>query len=326
MRTLRPAPTRGAAMLLAMLLVVMVVTASAGMVWQQTRAIEVESAERARSQSGWIITGAMDWARLILREDGRTQQRDGRSVDSLDEPWATPLAEARLSTFLAADQDNNVDNGPEAFLSGRIEDAQSRWNLRNLVDAAGKEVPSEKAALARLCQQAGLPLDTADLISAGLRQAWAPAAAEAPADAPLAPQQLSELAWLGLAPATLRRLAPWVDLLPRPTPVNANTAPREVLVAAIDGLDLGSAERLVQARQRKPFGGLDEVKAQLPPALVLEPARVAVSSSYFFVEGRLRLEERVLEERSLLERRGVDRGFEVVVLRRERMPAGVSPR
>lgn len=326
MRALRPAPTRGAAMLLAMLLVVMVVTATAGMVWQQARAIEVESAERARSQSGWIITGAMDWARLILREDGRTQQRDGRSVDSLDEPWATPLAEARLSTFLAADQDNNVDSGPEAFLSGRIEDAQSRWNLRNLVDGAGKEVPSEKAALARLCQQAGLPVDTADLISAGLRQAWAAAVAEAQADAPLAPQQLSELEWLGLAPATLRRLAPWVDLLPRPTPVNANTAPREVLVAAIDGLDLGSAERLVQARQRKPFEGLDEVKAQLPPTLVLEPARVAVSSSYFFVEGRLRLEDRVLEERSLLERRGADRGFEVVVLRRERIPGGASPR
>ena len=322
----RPAPTRGAALLLAMLLLVVVVTTTAGMVWQQARAIEVKSAERARSQSGWIITGAMDWARLILREDGRSRQRDGRSLDSLDEPWATPLAEARLSTFLAADQDNNVDTGPEAFLSGRIEDAQSRWNLRNLVDGTGKEVPAEKAALLRLCQQAGLPGDTADLISAGLRQAWAPAVVEGDAGAPLAPQQLSELEWLGQPAATVRRLAPWVDLLPRPTPVNANTAPREVLVAAIDGLDLGSAERLVQARQRKPFEGLDDIKAQLPPTMVLDPARVGVSSSYFLVEGRLRLDDRVLEERSLLERRGADRDFEVVVLRRERIPAGPSPR
>ena len=313
-------------MLLAMLLLVMVVTATAGMVWQQARAIEVESAERTRAQSGWIITGAMDWARLILREDGRAQQRGGRNLDSLDEPWATPLAEARLSTFLAADQDNNVDSGPEAFLSGRIEDAQSRWNLRNLVDGAGKEVPAEKAALARLCQLAGLPGDTADLIGAGLRQAWAPAAADGNPAAPLAPQRLSELEWLGLAPATVRRLAPWVDLLPRPTPVNANTASREVLMAAMDGLDLGSAERLVQTRQRKPFEGLDDVKAQLPPTLVLDPARVSVSSSFFLVEGRLRLEDRVLEERSLLERRGADRDFEVVVLRRERIPAGPSPR
>ncbi len=326
MKAVRPPPTRGAALLLAMLLLVMVVTLTAGMVWQQARAIEVEAAERARSQSGWIITGALDWARLILREDGRAQQRNGRALDSLDEPWATPLAEARLSTFLAADQDNNTDTGPDAFLSGRIEDAQSRWNLRNLIDSAGKEVPAEKAALARLCQQAGLPGDTADLISAGLRQAWGPPAAESNAAAPLAPQRLSELEWLGLAPATLRRLAPWVEILPRPTPVNANTAPREVLVAAIDGLDLGSAERLVQARQRKPFEGMDDIKAQLPPTMVVDAARVGVVSSFFLVDGRLRLDDRMLEERSLLERRDAARDFDVVVLRRERIPAGVLPR
>ncbi len=319
-------PARGAAMLLAMLLLVMVVTLTAGMVWQQTRAIEVESAERARAQSGWIITGALDWARLILREDGRSQQRGGRALDSLDEPWATPLAEARLSTFLAADKDNNADAGPEAFLSGRIEDAQSRWNLRNLVNAEGKEVPAEKAALARLCQQAGLPGDTADLIATGLRQAWAPPVADANPNPPLAPQRLSELEWLGLAPATLARLAPWVDLLPRATPVNANTAPREVLIAAIDGLDLGSAERLVQARQRKPFESLDDVRALLPPTMAVEPSRLGVGSSYFLVDGRLRLDDRALEERSLLERRGHDRDFEVVVLRRERINVGAMLR
>ena len=144
--------------------------------------------------------------------------------------------------------------------------------------------------------------------------------------APLAPQRLSELEWLGLAPATLRRLAPWVEILPRPTPVNANTAPREVLVAAIDGLDLGSAERLVQARQRKPFEGMDDIKAQLPPTMVLDAARVGVASSFFLVDGRLRLDDRMLEERSLLERRDAARDFDVVVLRRERIPAGLLPR
>jgi general secretion pathway protein K len=322
MRAVPRPPARGAAMLLAMLLLVMVVTITAGMVWQQARAIEVEAAERARAQSGWIITGALDWARLILREDGRTQQRGGRNLDSLDEPWATPLAEARLSTFLAADQENNTDTGPDAFLSGRIEDAQSRWNLRNLVGADGKEVLAEKAALARLCQQAGLPGDTAELISAGLRRAWAAPGGDGDGAAPLAPQRLAELEWLGLAPALLRRLAPWVDLLPRATPVNANTAAREVLIAAIDGLDLGSAERLVQARQRKPFENIDDIKALLPPTTVPDPARVSVFSSFFLVDGRLRLEDRVLEERSLLERRDATRDFEVVVLRRERIPAG----
>ncbi|HVK33452.1 MAG TPA: type II secretion system minor pseudopilin GspK, partial [Burkholderiaceae bacterium] len=96
------APQRGAAMLVALLILTLVSTLATGMVWQQWRAIQIESAERARTQAAWILSGALDWARLILREDAR--ERGG--ADLLGEPWAVPLAEARLSTFLAADRDN----------------------------------------------------------------------------------------------------------------------------------------------------------------------------------------------------------------------------
>ncbi len=307
-------PARGAALLLAMLILVLVATITAGMVWQQSRAIQVEAAERARTQAAWILSGALDWARLILREDAR----GGRQVDSLDEPWATPLAEARLSSFLAADQNNNVDAGPEAFISGAIVDAQSRWNLRNLADDQGKLVDAEQAVLLRLCSQANLSGDVATRIAAGLIQAWKPPTGEA-ADAPLAPTRLAELAWLGIEPLVLERLAPWLDLLPVRTPVNVNTAPREVLVAVIDGLDSGGAGRIVQQRQRQPFATLDQVKPLLPAGVVVEPSRLSVGSSFFEVTGRLRLDDRALEERSLLQRRGADRNAEVVVLRRERL-------
>jgi len=312
----RPAPKRrqaGAALLLAMVIVALIVTTAAGMVWLQTRAVQVEAAERARAQAAWILSGALDWARLILREDERGARQRGKAFDSLDEPWATPLAEARLSTFLAADQDNNADSGPEAFISGSITDAQARFNLRGLVDPAGKPQPLQVAALQRLANLAGAPGDTAVRIADALSRAEAAPGDECAGGAPLRPARLSDLAWLGIEAATLARLAPWVDLLPAPTPVNANTAPREVLVAAIDGLDLGSAERLVQARQRRPFETQAELEAQLG-ALKPEPARVGVGSSWFEVAGRLRLEERVLEERSLLQRDG----GKVSVRRRER--------
>lgn len=305
---------RGAALLLAMVIVSLIVTTAAGMVWLQTRAVQVEAAERARAQAAWILSGALDWARLILREDERGARQRGKAFDSLDEPWATPLAEARLSTFLAADQDNNADGGPEAFISGSIVDAQSRFNLRGLVDAAGKPVPLQVAALQRLANLAGAPGDTAVRIADALAGTLAPTGEEGAAGAPLRPSRLSDLAWLGIEPATLARLEPWVDLLPVSTPVNANTASREVLVAAIDGLDLGSAERVVQARQRRPFESLAELEAQLPNAVKPEVSRVGVGSSWFVVAGRLRLEERVLEERSLLQREG----GRVTVRRRER--------
>ncbi|MDP2005899.1 MAG: type II secretion system minor pseudopilin GspK [Rubrivivax sp.] len=314
---MKPAPKHrqaGAALLLAMVIVSLVVTTAAGMVWLQTRAVQVEAAERARAQAAWILSGALDWSRLILKEDERGARQRGKAFDSLDEPWATPLAEARLSTFLAADQENNADSGPEAFISGTIVDAQSRYNLRGLVDAAGKAQPLQVAALQRLADLAGAPGDTAARIAGALERAEVPASGEEASAAPIRPARLADLTWLGIETATLQRLAPWVDLLPVATPVNANTAPREVLVAAIDGLDLGSAERLVQARQRRPFETLGELQRQLPGTLKAEAGRVGVASSWFEVAGRLRLEERVLEERSLLQREGST----VSVRRRER--------
>ena len=310
-----PAPRirqRGAALLLAMVILTLVATLAAGMVWQQWRAVQVEAAERARAQAAWILTGGLDWSRLILREDALTGRATG-----LGEPWATPLAETRLSTFLAADSENNVDSGPEVFLSGAIRDAQSRYNLRNLVDAEGKLKPEELRVLERLCASAGAADGTAAVIANGLRAAWGPPGGDGNAAAALPPAKLAHLVWLGLDAATVQRLAPYIDVLPRATAVNLNTASREVLAAVIEGLDMGSAERLVQARQRRAFRTLTEAKTELPPGSVLDEARVTVRSVFFEVNGRLRLEDRVPEERSLVERRG-DRGGDVLALQRTR--------
>ena len=62
----------GAALLTAMLTVALVASLAAGALWQQWRSVEVEAAERARVQSLWLLTGALDGARLILREDSRS--------------------------------------------------------------------------------------------------------------------------------------------------------------------------------------------------------------------------------------------------------------
>ena len=187
--TRRQRPPRGAALLVAMVLLSVVATLAAGMVWQQWRAVQVETAERSRSQSGWMLLGAQDWARLILREDARS----GKAT-SLNEPWATPLAEARLSSFLAADRDNNADSGPEAFLAGSITDAQARYNLRNLL-LDGKVDPLQLAALQRLCTSAGLGPDTASALADGLLDAAILARLEA--------------TWSGRTPE--QRSAAWIE-------------------------------------------------------------------------------------------------------------------
>ena len=300
-----PGPRRqhGAALLTAMIIVTLVVTLASSMVWQQWRAVQVEVVERARAQSAWILTGALDWARLILREDARAG-----GVDHLGEPWAVPLAEARLSTFLAADK-SNADNGPDAFLSGSITDAQARFNVTNLV-SEGKVDPLEQAALERLCQSVGVDASVARLIANGMRDALAPPDTTSAAGAgtatgtstgPLLPQSVSQLSWLGVDPKPLSTLQPYLAVLPMVTPINVNTASSQVLAAEIVGLDLGSAERLLQLRQRTPFKNLTDFVAQVR---TLEPiaAKISVSSNFFEVRGRLRLTDRVLEERSLVQR------------------------
>jgi len=298
---------RGAALLTALIIVTLVVTLAASMVWQQWRAVQVEAAERARMQSAWILNGALDWARLILREDARS----GRPT-ALTEPWATPLAEARLSTFLAVDK-SNAEDAPDAFLSGSIADAQARYNLSNLVDVNGKTVQAELEALERLCQTVGVSTDVASRIATGLRDAQAPAAQGG--SSPLRPRSVAQLTWLGIDASTIALLEPYVTLLPVRTAVNVNTASREVLSSVIKGMDLATAERLVQMRQREPFKTLGAVETQVTGLAPLNPQQLAVVSSYFEVRGRLRLEDRVLEQRSLVERRGLD----MLVLQREQV-------
>lgn len=306
----RPCRQHGAALLTAMIIVTLVATLAAAMVWQQWRAVQVESAERARAQSAWILSGALDFARLILRED----QRSGRPT-ALTEPWATPLAESRLSTFLAVDK-AQADDGPEAFLSGSIGDAQGRYNLTNLVTPAAGATPAtvslpELETLQRLCQLLGVETGVADRIAAGLLDALAPSTGAAP----LLPRTVAQLSWLGVDPASVQALQPYVVLLPVATPINVNTASKEVLAAAIKGMDPASAERLIQIRQRTPFKDLPGFTAQVAAFAPLT-AKLDVRSSFFEVRGRLRLVDRVLVERSMVQR--LPNG-QINVLQRERI-------
>lgn len=292
----------GAALLAAMLTVTLVATFAATALWQQWRSVEVEAAERTRIQSAWILIGALDWSRLILIEDSRAG-----GADHLAEPWAVPLEEARLSTFLAADRNvtqiDDAGGGEEAFLSGQIIDLQSRLNLANLV--SGDTV--NEAALAqfeRLFAQLGLPLAELTALVQALRQAQAPGSENT--DAPLLPQSPSQLAWLGLAPRTLALLAPHITLLPERKPVNLNTAGAEVLMATLRGLDRAGADRIMAVRQMQPFRSVDDVKKLLGEQIEVSGSEHGVASSYFEVHGRLRMGPTVVQERSLVRRMGLE--------------------
>lgn len=299
-------------MLAAMLTLALVASLASAALYLQWRQVEIETAERGRAQNQWLLTGAFDWTRLILAEDGRSAQ----PIDHLGEPWALPVQESKLSTFLSQDQQWR-EGDPEVYLSGQITDAQSRLNLGSLM-VNGQASPTAIAAWVRLFERLDLPMDELKLLLGQWPQAFLAAQAaqntltagassspSASAAAPLLPQRLDQLTWFGLSPATLERLRPYATVLPRATPVNLNTAPAPVLEAAIAGLDAAGARQLISRRSKHPWNTLQEAADALGPrGRLLDPHLHAVNSSFFEIQGRIRVDEQTQEELALVQREG----------------------
>lgn len=296
-----PTPQRGAALLLALLSVTLMATLASASLWQIWRITSVESAERAGQQVHWLLLGAHDWARVVMREDAL-----GGQTDHLGEPWAVPLQEASLSDFLAAAPGNerqaSTPLAEQVFLSGEIQDMQARLNVRNLV-VNGTLDETELRLWRRLYQQLALPVsDLAPWTQAYLRALTAPPTQ----DAPLVPQRVSQLTWLGMPVAHLTRLTPYITLLPSPTPVNLYTAGTPVLTAVVPGLGTAGTNRWETARQQGAWRTLADATPPLGNlAAPLNPLRHSLQSSFFEVNARLRMNDIALRETALIRRDGL---------------------
>jgi general secretion pathway protein K len=261
-------------------------------------------------------------------------------VDHLGEPWALPLKEAKLSTFLS--QDKQLREGdPEVFLSGQVTDAQSRINLTQWVEPNDGNGPPRLSAnvqlsLSRLFAVLGLPSAELETLArgwlaatqaarqrtlinpsnnsgnsagnkAGNNGAQAASGGALGASA-LLPQHMAQLQWLGIQAQTVASLTPYLTILPEPTPLNLNTASAEVIYAAVPGLDLSSAQKFVQGRAASHFDNLSNAAKALG-VKSLDSAQFSLGSRYFEVWGRMRLDERTQEETALILRDGGNTSF-----------------
>ena len=286
----------GAAVLMALFIAALAVLIVSGLFWNQFVLMRTIENQQLVTQSRLLLRGALDWSRAILRED---QNRS--NVDHLDEPWAKGLAETRLdqlgeTSALAA----------RAALSGSIEDAQSRFNLRNLIvqiDGRWTVQQSEAATLRRLCRVLDLPEAVADLVAGHLQRAFtvpsspaegapsAPGPAAAPAPLTLVlPDDLRAVD--GIDPQHAERLAAYVVVLDRPTPVNINTAREEVLAAVFPRMSLAEARALVAERDRSYFVQTGDARLTRFRDESGAPGdtQIAVNSSYFLVRGQVKLD------------------------------------
>jgi general secretion pathway protein K len=256
-----------------------------------------------------------------------------------------------LSDFLGQIGDTSAGQagqGAQTFLSGAIEDAQGKFNLRNLVNVPAPGVlqlnVAQIAAFQRLLQTVGIDGQLAKPIAlqvrAGLLQSATRFQAPSPvgrtqpqqiggnvagnytdnpgledpgADSgPAALQMTSADALLnvpGFTPEMLVRLRPFVTVLPTLTSVNMNTAPAEIVSAIVPGMSLSSAQAFVSRRETVFFRNSGDVELALRGAGAPLTADAAmgqiptdVTTSYFFVHGRVKHQRAEVDRTTLVYR------------------------
>jgi general secretion pathway protein K len=153
--------------------------------------------------------------------------------------------------------------------------------LREIVDAQSRFDPALAAAVAE-----------------------ALAAAPSEGSARLALREVDDLlAVPGITPAVLARLRPFVTMLPEPAGVNVNTASAEVLTS-VANVTLQEAQALVAKRRQANFRDTSDFALRLNDKETLEGVNFHVSSDYFLVQGRVRLERVCVGAQALVRRRG----------------------
>ena len=271
----------GMAVITAMLLVALAATTATFLLWRQQLWLRQVESIAARGQADALARAAIEW---------KLRAGSGRAAE--------PFAEA-------------------GAIQTVVSDPQGLFNLNNVV-RAGKPSEPDIAVFRRLLGMLKLPEALADSLLDAIdadSDTTFPGGAEdldylamdPPRRAPNRPLlDVSSLGRIkGFTPEAIARLAAYVTALPEHTAVNVNSAPAEVLRALIPGLDEAAARAIAVERSRQPFDSLEAFRAKLPDA-VRPPSGISLglSSTYFVVATRVRLERAVADHRALIGIRG----------------------
>lgn len=283
-----PRRQSGVAVVTALLVTSLAVTLVTGLFWQQQVMVRTMEGQRLRLQARLLGMGLLAEVDLKLRDSTAAQN----GLITLDGLWRQPLQ-----------HEVKDGEGLPAALTGRVADAQSRFNLRNLAGADGINT-FQLAAFARLLASLGLDVRLGPVI----------AAAMAPGKPVLAPHDCGDLRTVsGITAPVLATLCEFVVVLPEPTPVNVNTASAEVLTA-VASLTLPEARMLVLARDRAWFRSRAEFAMRLNERETLEGVDFNVTSNYFLVDSSVRMERVDLHQQALV-RRHAERRLDLLWLR-----------
>ena len=216
---------RGAAVVLAMLLAALAAAVAATLFADQQRWLRTVEHRRDQVQAQALAMAGVLWASQIVDEDARRS-----AIDHLGEPWALTLPPYHWKTAkfaarsamrkAAQHQRARRDRGSANVERARLEDSCCAQ-----VRAAGRA--RRDGRLDRRRRRGGEASGGEDAVY--LAQSVPRLAANAPV------LRVAELgAVKGVTPRMMAALLPYLSALPAGTPVNVNTAPREVLAAIVE--------------------------------------------------------------------------------------------
>jgi general secretion pathway protein K len=296
---------RGVAVITALLLTTLAVAIVASLFWQQQVQVRSMENQRLHLQTKWILLGALDFSRLVLRQDG-----GDNAATTLDGIWATPVAETRLDQYIERErvEGENFD----ATVSGQITDAQSRYNLTNL--SKDRVInPEQLAMFKHLLQNLQIDAGLASRIAQAVSNTQSPPAQGSAmvgqadkkpnATGPIEMMQVDDLLTVqGVTPEVVDKLRKFVVVLPKPTLVNVNTAPAEVLAMLVPDMTVAEGSALAARRKQAYFLDLNNFQGAITSGKQAVAGSYDIKSSYFLVASKVRLDRAALDSEALIYR------------------------
>ncbi len=336
-RMMQTGRQRGVALLTALLIVALAAVAAAAISRDQFLDLHRVQNLLYADQAYEHALGVEDWGRGVLLKDLQHDQSTNAQMDAPGEAWSVPLPSTA------------VEGGS---VQGRIEDMQGRFNLNNLVavpatqgDTTGLQLAYLQRLLLVLELDPALAQAIADWLDTDV-DARFPGGAEdltymranppyRSGNAPMG--DISELLLVhGITPKIYARLAPYVTVLPNPTPINVNTAPAPVLLALSSEFNDHTVEAVMAARAAGGFAdvpaffaaiglGPEASGAAAPPsgAVAVEPGNaqsapatgspteqiaqlIGVRSDFFMVHAQTQVDRIEVQLNSLIARGAID--------------------
>lgn len=280
-----PRAVRGVALLTA-LLVVAIATVVLSLVLDQAQSTLARTRNLMRgAQADQYALGLEDWAVDVLRRD----HADGAGIDTNEDMWAMPLPPTQV---------------PGGRVFGRMQDQNGRFDLNSLVSpTTGAADPVAVERFRRLLTALQLDPALADAVVDWIDPDFEPLArggednlylASTPARR-VANRRLSHVSELihvrGFDAVRYATLLPHVCALPRPSPLNVNTATLPVLMSLDPGITSSAAQRLAR-EGRARYASVNEFSEEVlrQGGQLASQAGLGVASEYFAANADLELD------------------------------------